>query len=205
MEQREKIIEAVLQQFLKHGIKQMTVQKIVESMGLSTKTVYKYFEDKKDLLKHCLLKHYSEMAKGVVDWEKEFSNPVSGLYKVWNEAIRLDFGVNHLFYQDLNYYYPELQDAILKKVFRKMPSLVEASMKKGIEEGYFRDDIDLVLSMEVMELLYTSITRTGKFKNNHVSTEVIMQNTLYTYLRGLCTEKGLKELNRNIRSEKIIS
>jgi AcrR family transcriptional regulator len=203
MEQREQIIEAVLNQFLKHGIKQMTVQKLVEPMGLSTKTVYKYFEDKEELLKHCLLKHYSEMAKGIIDLDKAFSNPVLVLYNIWNDAISLDFGVNHLFYQDLNYYYPELQDSILKKVFRNMPSRLETSITRGIEDGYFRKDIDPVICMSVMELLYTSITRTERFKNYQVSTLVIMQNTMHAYLRGLCTEKGIKELNRNSQANKI--
>ena len=48
MPQKEIIIEASLQQFLEHGIKQMTIQKLIEPLGLSTKTVYKYFADKED-------------------------------------------------------------------------------------------------------------------------------------------------------------
>ena len=59
---KEQIIETSLQQFLKYGIKKMTVQKLIEPMGISTKTVYKYFSDKEDLLRHCLLEHYSKLA-----------------------------------------------------------------------------------------------------------------------------------------------
>jgi len=194
MEQRQEIIESVLQQFLKHGIKKMTVQKLVEPIGVSTKTVYKYFKDKEDLLKHCLLKHYSDLAKGS-GREDLLSHPVIGLYNIWNEAIKQDFGVNHLFYHDLNYYYPELQDGILKKVFRSMLSDLENAIQNGIKDGYFRKEIDPVVCMSAMELLYTSITRTERFKAFQLPTRVIMQNTIHVYLRGLCTDKGIKELN----------
>ena len=61
MTQKERIIEVSLQQFLEHGIKQMTIQNLVEPLGLSTKTVYKYFADKEDLLKQCLFMHYTEL------------------------------------------------------------------------------------------------------------------------------------------------
>jgi len=50
MTQKEIIIEVSLQQFLKHGIKQTTIQKLIEPLRLSTKTFYKYFADKEDLL-----------------------------------------------------------------------------------------------------------------------------------------------------------
>src|ERR1700759_1556458 len=122
---KDKIIEVSLQQFLKHGIRKMTVQKLVEPIGISTKTVYKYFSDKEDLLKHCLQKHYSVLALQFEAIKNESANPVITIFKIWHQAIELDFGVNHIFYHDLNYYYPKLQDAILHKIFRKNIIFIE--------------------------------------------------------------------------------
>ena len=110
---KDKIIETSLQQFLKHGIRKMTVQKLIEPMGISTKTVYKYFSNKEDLLKHCLLKHYSESVAHFDLLKDETSSPVVTMFKIWYNAIETDFGVNHIFYHDLNYYYPQLQDAVI--------------------------------------------------------------------------------------------
>jgi AcrR family transcriptional regulator len=81
---KEEIIETSLQQFLRHGIRKMTVQKLIAPMGISTKTVYKYFNDKEELLKHCLVKHYSELAK---DFEiTGSSNPVIAIFKLWHNC-----------------------------------------------------------------------------------------------------------------------
>jgi len=192
---KEEIIETSLQQFLRHGIRKMTVQKLIAPMGISTKTVYKYFNDKEDLLKHCLVKHYSELAK---DFDiTGSSNPVIAIFKLWHNAMELDFGVNHIFYHDLNYYYPRLQDSILHRFFKKRFSKLGELMEKGVKQGYFRNDIVPAMIPEVTSALYSSITRTDQFKKYKLTPGVLMQNTIEAYLRGVCTEKGLKELKRN--------
>jgi len=196
---KDEIIKTSLQEFLEHGIRKMTVQKLIEPMGISTKTVYKYFNDKEDLLKHCLVKHYSELAN---DFDITGSNPVVTMLTLWHNAMELDFGVNHVFYHDLNYYYPKLQDSILQRSFKKRFSMLDDLMKKGIKQGYFRNDIVPAMIPEVTSALYTLITRTNQFKKYKLTPAVLMQNTIEAYLRGVCTEKGLTELkNYSLKSK----
>ena len=192
---KEKIIQVSLQQFLKYGIRKMTVQKLVEPLGLSTKTVYKHFTDKEDLLKQCLIVHYSNLSLKLAALEKESSSPVVTICKLWHEAIHLDFGATHIFYHDLNYYYPQLQDSVINKIFRRNPLFLKTLIEKGIRQKFFRSELEPVIIIEVMGLLYTTITRTDKFKKIRLSPALILQNTIDLYLRGLCTEKGLRELN----------
>ena len=193
---KEQIIETSLQQFLKYGIKKMTVQKLVEPMGISTKTVYKSFADKEDLLRHCLLKHYSTLADQFSRISNEDKSPVVIILEIWYGAITLDFGVNHVFYYDLNYYYPKLQDAILHKIFKKNFSILEDLIRSGMEQGYFREDIVPEVIPEVTGILYSAITRTGQLKKYKLTAAALMQNTIDPYLRGLCTDKGLKEFKK---------
>jgi len=188
---KDEIISTSLQQFLKHGIRKMTVQKLIEPIGISTKTVYKYFNDKEELLKQCLVKHYSELAR---DFDITGSNPVITMLDLWHKAMELDFGVNHVFYHDLNYYYPKLQDSILHRFFKRRFSKLEELMETGVKQGYFRSDIAPAIIPEVTSALYSSITRTDQFKRYKLTPDVLMKNTIEAYLRGVCTEKGLKEL-----------
>ena len=57
---KEEILQTSLKQFLKHGIREMSIQKLVEPMGISTKTVYKYFKNKEELLEEALHLHYAQ-------------------------------------------------------------------------------------------------------------------------------------------------
>jgi AcrR family transcriptional regulator len=40
---KDKITEVALERFMQYGIRNMTIKKLVEPLGISTKTVYKYF------------------------------------------------------------------------------------------------------------------------------------------------------------------
>jgi len=193
---KDQITETALQQFLKHGIRKMTVQNLIAPMGISTKTVYKYFSNKEDLLKHCLLKHYSELVQAFEGLKDQNKNPVAALFQMWHSAINADFGVNHIFYHDLNYYYPRLQDLVLQKFFKKGYSFLEDLIRSGVKQGYFRNDITPEIIPLVINILYSSITRTGQFKKYKLTPDQLMQNTIDAYLRGICTAKGLKEFEK---------
>jgi AcrR family transcriptional regulator len=190
MTQKERIIEVSLQQFLEHGIKQMTIQKLIEPLGLSTKTVYKYFADKEDLLMQCLFLHYSELSERFTFLEKAYSNPVESILLFFYEGFKLDFGTSHIFYHDLNYYYPKLQDLLVEKFFLKSMIKTKSIVSEGIEEGFFRSELKADSVFETMIILYTNITRNSKLKELNYSPNVLMQNTLVAYIRGICTEKG---------------
>jgi AcrR family transcriptional regulator len=196
MDIKDKIIEASLALFLKNGIKKMTVQNLVKEMDLSTKTVYKYFEDKEDLLKQCLVVHYKAMGNKVSSLEFNAPNPVVGLINLWHGALELDFGVNHVFYHDLNYYYPTLQDLIIKKTFSKTSSILKKFIEAGIKGGYFRKEIHPLMMIAVMETLYTAITRSENFKHTKLGPDEILKNSMELFIRGHCTEKGLKAIEK---------
>src|ERR1700759_276931 len=110
---KDEILNISLQRFLKFGIRKMTIQKLVAPLRISTKTVYKYFSNKEDLLKECLIIHYTRLLEGIPGMESQ-ADPVQAMQTLWQKAVDTDFGTNHLFYHDLNYYYPELQDEILQ-------------------------------------------------------------------------------------------
>ena len=192
---REDIIKVSLAGFLKHGIRKMTVQNLVSPLGISTKTVYKYFQNKEDLLKECLVLHYSSQTRELLESIEKCPNAIQALATIWNMTIAADFGVAKSFYHDLNYYYPALQDGILKKYGNKISDTIVKLMNLGIQEGYFMKDLNPALSIKAMSVLYSSITRTDQYKNLKLSANTLAEQTVFVYLRGICTEKGIKELN----------
>ena len=57
---KNEILQTSLQYFLKHGIRKMSNDKLVEILGISTKTLYKYFKNKEDLLEQSLNYYYAQ-------------------------------------------------------------------------------------------------------------------------------------------------
>jgi len=193
---KPEIIRVSLEGFLQKGIRKMTIQKLVEPLGISTKTVYKYFANKEDLLRDCLVLHYTGLMDQVAARTTQNANAVVTLENIWEQAIRADFGVNRIFYHDLNYYYPALQDEILKTQGGQLEKFILQLIKKGILEGHFRKELDPQVIFLAITVLYRSLTRTKDFLKFNHSPEELVRQTVQVYLRGICTEKGLKYLKK---------
>jgi AcrR family transcriptional regulator len=194
---KEKITEVALAQFLQHGIRNMTVKKLVEPMGVSTKTVYKFFSSKEELLEECLRVLYTGYHNEFVAILSTDDSPVNKLHILFRAAVSKDFGVSHAFFHDLNYYYPELQNVAINRISNSYGGLMITLVQKGITEGYFHQFIVPEVALKGIGLLYTSITRSEDYKDHEGSPYELFKNLVEVYIRGMCTEKGLKEIENN--------
>ena len=191
----DRIITLSLQEFLEHGIRTMTMQKLVLPLGISTKTMYKYFRNKEVLLEECLKVHYRNMGAGIHELLMEAPNEVIALSVLYKKIAELDFGTNALFYHDLNYYYPELQDKVIKEFSSGPDKILTSVISKGIGKGYFLAELNPAVVFETLNMLYRSVSRQQAFKQFDLNPLEAINHTVAVYLRGICTEEGLKILN----------
>jgi AcrR family transcriptional regulator len=193
----EKIRDVALERFMQHGIRSMTIKKLVEPLGISTKTFYKYFKSKEDLLEECLRVLYAGYFNEFDAILTRKDKPVTTLLSLFRGALDRDFGVNHAFFHDLNYYYPELQNAAINRTWKNYGDLVLPVVQNCIKEGYFREDILPEIALKGISVLYTSITRSKEYDEYKRRPFELFKNLVEVYVRGMCTEKGIKEIESN--------
>ena len=132
MGMKEKILETSLKQFLKYGIREMSIQKLVEPLGISTKTVYKYFKNKEDLLGEALDLFHMQHRQ---TWKDLSANPsaVAVFFGIWYKAVEIEYNTNKVFFEDLHYYYPELQKNKEVKLGQEYDKQFVQVIQKGID------------------------------------------------------------------------
>ena len=59
MIQKDHIVKIATKLFLKHGVKSVTIDRIVKELHTSKRTVYKHFKDKNNLLTACLATYHA--------------------------------------------------------------------------------------------------------------------------------------------------
>lgn len=195
---KQQIVETSLKQFLKYGIREMSIQKLIEPLGISTKTVYKYFKNKEDLLEEALHLYYAEQYQLLENYTAS-QNPVHLLYDVWLTATVLTNNVNSVFFRDLHYYYPELEKKIEESIAKRFTEQFIAIIKKGMQEGVFSEDIDPAIVLEAIYTLYNAISKSDQFKGFKKSSQEVLLNTIGIAIRGICTGSGVEELDRHIQ------
>ena len=193
---KEQIIEKSLKQFLEHGIRSITMQKLAAGLGISTKTLYKFFSDKEALLEACLMVHYAGADLHIKELATAKPNPVELLWTVYARSTALDFGANHLFYHDLNLYYPDLQDKVIGRTTGMIAGILIGTLQSGIDHGYFLPYLQPLVVLQATTVLYTSVTRFDTYKKFNLTPDQMVKHTIDIYLRGICTEKGLVIVNR---------
>jgi AcrR family transcriptional regulator len=198
---KEEILHTVLQLFLKHGIWEMSNQKLVEQLGISTKTLYKYFKNKEELLEDALDLFHAQQRDA---WKTRSNNKntVALFFDIWNTALELEYNINKAFFQDLHYYYPELERKKEVALSKEYTQPFIQIIYKGIDEGVFLSDINPEIIFGGIAVLYQGIVRRDEFKDYKASANEILMNTITPYIRGFCTQKGIEELNGYIKPMK---
>jgi AcrR family transcriptional regulator len=196
---KEQILHTALKQFLQFGIREMSIQRLVEPIGISTKTFYKFFKNKEQLLEEALHLFYQQQQEM---WRQRSvgQNTITLFFDIWRWAADNEFRVNKALYQDLNHYYPELKEKIELSegeiFFRQFTQIIQ----KGIEEGVFEASITPEVILSSIVVLYVAAVREEQFKRFHLSQFDLLLNTVAVYIRGFSTQKGIEELEQHLQA-----
>jgi AcrR family transcriptional regulator len=200
-EVKNEILKTCLKHFLQHGVRKMTNDNLVALLGISTKTLYKHFKDKEDLLAQALELFFSQQQELFENLAPKGTAPAL-LFDIWQKGFEMEFKVNKTFFHDLHYYYPELEKKVEVRNVKKLWKQFIQIINRGKEEGDLRKEIIPEAVLEGISVLYVSIVRKGEFKKLGLSPNEILINTIGAYLRGICTEKGIQILDKHIKSFK---
>jgi AcrR family transcriptional regulator len=196
---KDKILQTAFEQFLKFGIREMSIKKLVAPIGISTKTVYKYFKNKEELLEEVLNLYYSQQYNQLVKLS-ESQSVIPLFFDIWYMAIEKEYSVNNVFFYDLHYYYSALERKAEIGISDRFWTKIEQILIKGIKEGVFKADIQPEVALEGIAVLYDSIVHTEKFQKFNVPPNEIFMNTIALYIRGICMPKGIQELDEHLKS-----
>ncbi|UZR97129.1 TetR/AcrR family transcriptional regulator [Chondrinema litorale] len=198
---KSKILQIALEHFLKNGLKGVSVQKLVAPIGISTKTVYKYFTSKETLIEAALYEYHKERYTELLNLIQS-QKPVCAFFEVWKSAFDTEHKVNKAFFEDLHYYYPELAKRIESDVKVKFKAQFLDLIRKALLDGSFRQGLIPELVLSGIFMLYNSIIRDDQFKNSPYTKDDILGNSIGVFIRGLCTEEGLNAIQVYMRMKK---
>jgi AcrR family transcriptional regulator len=143
MENKEHIIRLITIMLFKNGIKSMTMDDISGALGMSKKTLYKYFPDKNTLVAECVGSYLEEDRLGVQKIYAEGYNAIEELFEVMRftgERIREFHPSLHF---DLLKYHPGVYKLFNEYKTNSITNCVAENLKKGIAEHLYRENINV--------------------------------------------------------------
>jgi TetR/AcrR family transcriptional regulator, cholesterol catabolism regulator len=198
---KKEILLNATEMFLTLGFKSVTMDDIAAKMGISKKTIYQHFNSKPDLVENVTLHLYDTISNGINEINKENDNAIAELYKIKDFiSLQLKNEKSSPSYQ-LQKYYPKIHSTIRKKHLEKMDNFVIDNLKKGINQGLYRNEINIDIICRIYFIGMTGIKNEELFPSNIFNIKKIEEQLLEYHLRGICTIKGLNILEEIIKTQ----
>lgn len=197
MEVRDKIIEKAGELMLQYGIRTVTMDDISRDLGISKKTIYQYFKDKKDLINRITEVNLNIERERFGSTETECENSVHSLILI-SQCLResmKDMKLNIL--NELQKFYPEAWAMYENFKRDTMLCSITRVITKGQEEGYFRKELDaeLMAQMRIEQVQAVMLNPNIISREKYTLAEIQMQMFDH-FVHGLFTIEGHQLFNQ---------
>ncbi len=187
---RERILQASLSLFERHGFRRVTMDDIANALAMSKKTIYTYFNDKKELVDAASAFKMAEQKEAYENIKKEAENAVDELFRISNHLRRTVYEFHQNILHDLKKYYPSVWEKFLAFKNDYVINSIRHNLEWGIQDGYFKKTINpeilSVLRMEEVDLCFNP----EKYPAARFVTREVHEQLHQHFIEGILTQKG---------------
>ena len=192
---KQRIIEEASRLFGRSGVKSITMDDLARHLGISKRTIYENFRDKETLLIACIdtfqVQSRAFSKRVFLEADNVAEAILVMLRKDAEHAMQRKFSM----IEEIRKYYPHVFKELLTRFQEDKCSDFEQILKRGIKEGVFRENLNSEIIVHFFCMQADDIAQRNDFFNRFSRTDVF-ENLTMTFLRGICTEKGLEIIGR---------
>lgn len=190
MDDRQRIIEVATRSFLPLGLSKVTLDEIASELGMSKKTMYKFFSSKEDLLKevvHTIMSRVRTRIEVIVNSDRP---SVEKLPEVFGLLARQIGGMSRQFLIDLQRFAPELWREMDEFRRQRILTNVRRIFVQAKKEGVLRKDLDIELFILVVLNSVQGIVNPRVLSEQAFSMEDALRGIFTIIFEGAMTEEA---------------
>ena len=192
--QYQKILEYVVPVFMNRGLKSTTMDALASALKISKRTLYEIFGSKEDLFSEALKYFHNRMAEELKKIFANSENVMEGIIKSFLYNRDMMSNVSAAFIRDTEQFVKDKvkADSPSPHIHQNLYNILQ----KGVKEGYFREDMNLMVQCRMLALQMESLKRTEELFPDDITLLDVYDNIIIGFLRGLSSQKGLEELEK---------
>ncbi len=192
---KEKIITKAKDMFLKLGFKSITMDDIACEMCISKKTIYKYFANKELLIHESTQQLHKEVHKIITEVIAKNLNAIAENFEIRRTFSELFKSSDTSPIYQLKKHYPEVYAKALDYQVQECEYCFRQNIEKGIQQGMYREDIDIEAYVKFYYYLIFNINETISSEREAKRLEI---QALEYHTRAMATLEGIKELEKQL-------
>jgi len=196
---KDKILQKSADMFLNLGFKSVTMDDIAANLGMSKKTIYSHFSSKKKLVEAStffVLEKVNETICSIIDAKHDPIEETFTIKSMINNLLKNEKSSPS--YQ-LQKYYPKIFKQVNDQQFEVLKSCIVENLKRGIVDGYYRENIDIDLITRFYFSGNINLTNQDLFPMDQYEMSSLKDTYLDYHIRAIATEKGLRTLKNILK------
>lgn len=192
MEQKKRdIIEKVAQMYLKLGIRAVTMDDVASEFGISKKTLYQFFSDKRELVTHVIDFFLEETDDSLKSISK--GNAIDSMLAIRQHVAYILKFYNNNLEGELKKAYPGLHKKVTEVKRQRIFESTLENLKQGMEQELYRKDLDpyFTAKLQVGRIIYTLNPDYGIFEDYEVNSIAFFDSMMNYHMHAICTKQGL--------------
>ena len=196
---KHKIVETASSLYRKFGIKSVTMDDIARECMISKKTLYKYVNDKADLLIQTFRFEFDVQEQRFELITKKNINAIEKILEINKILISMLKTHKPSIEYEMRKYYPVIHKELVEKVAKLTYKSMCKNLKLGIREGLYYDDINVeLIAKKGVIMQIQKIDNVIASYKDFLKPKAIKEMFKY-HMRAICTPKCIEILNKKIK------
>ncbi len=191
-----KITLAAFNLFLKYGVRSVSLDDISREIGISKKTIYEYFENKKELVDKSIRYYIAKEMKDVCEISENAQNSIDEMMGIARYILSFLREMSASLVYDLRKYYPDSWNFIESEHIKFIQDQIKNNILRGKEDGFYKENINV----DVISRLYVAQSRTitdeDIFPTKQFAKAALFQEFIIYHMYGIVSDKGRKYIQK---------
>ncbi|MFL5744110.1 MAG: TetR/AcrR family transcriptional regulator [Niastella sp.] len=193
------ILQTVFRLFTTQGIQLFTMDDIAAKLGISKKTLYRFFTSRHDLVKQVCTLAAANYNQSMEEADKTEINNLRRVLSYMTVNVNFCKATSPAFFTDLQKHYPAESAALVNTLNNIIHSRILKVLEQGIVEGVFRGSLHPKL---VVTILQQHIQKDFEFAAelvNDYSKDEVFRQAMYLFLYGIIAPEAIPQLESELQ------
>ena len=187
--------------FLCFGIKAVNMEDLARELGISKKTLYKHFQDKKELIQLGMQQHCLELETIISEASNAEGNAIDSELRIMKHVHQVVTQMHPSILYDLQKYYPIAFSNLIKNRDEILLGAVESNIQRGQNEGVYRQEVDPGVAAQFLVSISSTVREMAQDTSNHMPiAQLYWQSALY-HIHAISSPRGLGYLQSKLATD----
>jgi len=186
-----RILNSAREEFFLHGFTKVTVDEIASKLGMSKKTIYKFYPSKDDIVRAVITTTFKEVQSVCEEIVNNNTlNFVDKLQQMMTVAALHISKIGKSLIEDLQKNVPHVWNEVSEFRSKRINENFSKLLNEGVQKGIFRNDIDQQLVLLIYDNVISNLVNPVMLANLPFTASQVFEAIVKVIFEGIMTDKA---------------